>query len=97
MEKQHSCEINRHGFALAASAVMGAIYTVCALFVALWPQFALQLLGWMVHLVNVEKFAGDVRITLMGFLIGLAQIILYTYIAAWLIAWLHNKYCGETN
>jgi len=25
---------------------------------------------------------------------GLAQAVIYTYIGAWLIAWLHNKFCG---
>ncbi len=73
---------------------MGAIYILCAIFVALWPTFALQLLGWLVHLVNVEKFAGDVAITLGGFVWGLIQAVVYTYIGAWLVAWLHNKFCG---
>ncbi len=72
---------------------MGIIYIVCAAFVALWPDFALQLLGWLVHLVNVDKFAGDVRMTLGGFIAGIVQVVIYTYVGAWLIAWLHNKYC----
>ena len=91
--EKHYCQINKNGFALAAGGVMGIIYIVCAIFVALWPDFALQLLGWLVHLVNVEKFAGDVTITFSGFLAGLAQAVVYTYIGAWLIAWLHNKFC----
>lgn len=91
---KHYCQINKNGFALAAGGVMGVIYIVCAIFVALWHDFALQLFGWLVHLVNVEKFAGDVAITLGGFLAGLAQAVIYTYIGAWLIAWLHNKFCG---
>ena len=93
--EKHYCEINKNGFALAAGGVMGAIYIVCAIFVALWPSFALQLLGWLVHLVNVEKFAGDVAITFGGFLAGLAQAIIYAYVGAWFIAWLHNKFCGS--
>jgi len=94
--KKHYCQINKNGFALATSGVMGVIYIVCAIFVALWPNFALQLFGWLVHLVNVEKFASDVAITLSGFIFGLLQAVIYTYIGAWLIAWLHNKFC-ETN
>ena len=91
--EKHYCQINNQGFALAAAGVMGVIYIVCAIFVALWPNFALQLLGWLVHLVNVEKFAGDVVITFGGFLAGLAQVVIYAYAGAWLIAWLHNKFC----
>ncbi len=91
---KHYCQINKNGFALAAAIVMGAGYVLCAIFVAFWPNFALRLFGWLVHLVNVEKFAGDVAITFVGFIWGLVQTVIYTYIGAWLIAWLHNKFCA---
>lgn len=92
--EKHYCQISKNGFALAAGGTIGAIYIICAIFVTLWPNFALQLFGWLVHLVNVEKFAGDVAITFGGFLAGLAQAVIYTYAGAWFIAWLHNKFCG---
>ena len=79
-------------FALAAAGAMGIVYVVCAAFVVLWPDFALQLLGWLVHLVNVDKFAGDVQITALGFVFGLLQAVAYTYAGAWVFAWLHNKF-----
>ena len=94
--EKHYCQINKNGFALAAGGVMGGLYVICAIFVALWPGFALQLFGWLIHLVNVEKFAGDVAITFGGFIWGLLQAVIYTYIGAWLVAWLHNKFCGES-
>jgi len=92
-ENKHYCQISKNGFALAAGGVMGAIYVVCSGFVAIWPEFSLQLFGWLVHLVNVDKFAGEMAITLAGFSGGLIQAILYTYIGAWLTAWLHNMFC----
>ena len=73
---------------------MGALYVLCAAFITLWPDFSLKLFGWLVHLVNVEKFAGDVAITFGGFVAGLLQAVVYAYIGAWLVAWLHNKFCG---
>ena len=91
--EKHYCQINAGGFALASAGVMGVIYLLCVVFVSLWPDFSLRLLGWLVHLVNVEKFAGDVAITFGGLLAGLVQIVLYTYIGVWLIARLHNKFC----
>lgn len=94
--EKHYCQINKNGFALAAGGVMGGLYVVCAIFVALWPALALQLFGWLVHLVNVEKFAGDVGITFGGFIWGLIQAVVYTYIGAWLVVWLHNKFCGSS-
>lgn len=85
-------ELNKNKFSMAAAGTMGAIYIICAVFVMLWPDFALRLFGWLVHLVNVDKFAGDVQITIGGFLGGLAQILVYTYLSAWIFSWLHNKF-----
>ena len=85
-------KLKKQNFALAAGATMGIIYVVFAIFVTLWPDFALRLFGWLVHLVNLDKFAGDVRITLTGFVIGLLQAVIYTYVGALLFGWLHNKF-----
>ncbi|MBI2056660.1 hypothetical protein HYT91_00190 [Candidatus Pacearchaeota archaeon] len=85
-------KLNTQKFSLAASGTMGIVYIFCIIFVALWPNFALQLLGWLVHLVNVDKFAGDVQITLAGGIFGLIQVLIYTYVGALLFGWLHNKF-----
>ena len=82
-------------FSLATAATMGIIYIVCALFVALWPNFALQLFGWLVHLVNIDKFAGDVQMTAAGLIFGLLQAVIYTYLGALAFAWLHNKFLKQ--
>ncbi len=85
-------ELDKNKFSMAAAGTMGIVYVVCAVFVALWPDFALQLFGWLVHLVNVDKFAGDVRMTALGFVAGLIQVLVYTYVGAWIFAWLHNRF-----
>ena len=85
-------KLNANKFSLAVALTMGIIYVVCAVFVTLWPDFSLQLFGWLVHLVNVDKFAGDVQITALEFIIGLVQALVYAYIGAWVFAWLHNKF-----
>lgn len=90
--EKNYCQINKNGFALAAGGVMGGIYIICAVFVSLWPELAIALFGWLVHLVNAEKFSGDVVITFGGFMAGLVQSFVYTYVGAWIIAWLHNKF-----
>ncbi len=89
-------ELDKNKFSLAAASTMGVVYVVCAGFVLLWPAFTLQLFGWLVHIVNVDKFAGDVQITLVGFAIGLVQAFVYTYGAAWIFAWLHNRFIKQT-
>ena len=82
-------KLDTNKFSLAAAITMGIIYFVCAVFVILWPDFAIQLLGWLVHLVNLNA---DVQITFTGFIFGLIQVLIYTYIGALVFAWLHNRF-----
>ncbi len=84
-------EIRQNAFALALAKTSAVLYALCALVVVLWPEGALQLLGWVAHLVNVEQFAGGVVITFWGFVVGLVQIVVYSYVAGWLLAWFYNK------
>ncbi|HLC89673.1 MAG TPA: DUF5676 family membrane protein [Patescibacteria group bacterium] len=91
---KHYCQINTQGFALAFAGVAAIIYLLCTIVVAFLPDLALQLFGSLVHLVNLEK-AADMRLTLVGFVSGLFQAVIYTYIGAWLVAWLHNLFCKE--
>lgn len=85
-------ELNKQKLALAATITMGITYVICAVFTALFPEVALKFLGWMLHLVNVEKFAGGVKITFGSFLLGLLPILFYTYFASYLFALLYNKF-----
>lgn len=84
-------EINAQKFSLAATITMGVAYIICAGFVALLPDVALEFLGWMVHVINVEKFAGGVEVTLGSFFLGLLPIIFYTFVTSYLFAWLYNR------
>ena len=84
-------EIRKNAFALALAETSAALYALCAIVVALWPDGALQLLGWVAHLVNVDQFSGGVVITFWGFVIGLVQIVIYSYVAGWLLAWFYNR------
>lgn len=85
-------EIKKHQFSLAASATFGIMYVACAAFTALLPDLAMRLLGWVAHIVNVDKFAGGVEITLVGVAIGLLEIVVYGYVAAYLFASLYNRF-----
>ena len=78
-------------FSNAAALGMGIVYLVCAVFVYLWPEFSLQLFGWLVHLVNADQFSGDVQVTLGGLVAGLVQTMLYSYLGARLFASLYNR------
>jgi len=79
-------ELNKNKFALAFAEVMGGWYVICALLVALAPTLALKLFSWMVHLVNLE--AG---ISFPEAIYGFIEVVILTYITAYVFAWLHNR------
>ena len=81
-------ELNKNKFALAISGTFGVLSVICAAIVLLAPDLAAQLFGYMVHLTNLEP----AEITLVGFVIGLAQVLIYSYIGGYLFASLHNQF-----
>ncbi|MEK7078262.1 MAG: DUF5676 family membrane protein [Patescibacteria group bacterium] len=85
-------QLNAKKFASAAALTVGILYIVCAIFVALWPDFAMQLLGQVAHIVNVDKFAGDVAITASGVIAGLVEVMIYAYVSSWIFAGLYNRF-----
>ena len=84
--------LNKQKLALAAASTFGLAYTVCALFVVVAPDLAIRLIGWLFHLLNVEQFAGDVAITSGAFIGGLVEVVVYSYLVAWLFAWFYNRF-----
>lgn len=84
-------ELDKNKLALAASGTVGIAYIVCAVFAFLWPETAVQLLGFVFHILNMEKLAGGVEFTLGSAIIGLLQVAIYTFINIWVFAWIYNK------
>ncbi|HBC70772.1 TPA: hypothetical protein DCZ46_02315 [Candidatus Campbellbacteria bacterium] len=89
-------ELKKHQFSLAVSVTFGVVYVICAGFTALWPDFAMRLLGWMAHIVNVDKFVGGVEVTLAGVTIGLLEIVVYGYGTAYLFAYFYNRFTAPS-
>lgn len=85
-------ELNAKKFSLAAALTMGIVYAVCAAFTALAPELAVRFLGWMLHIVNVEKFAGGVEMTFGSVILGFLPILLYTYAGTWIFVSLYNRF-----
>ena len=81
-------ELDKNKFAMAVSGVMGVISIICATVVFAAPELAAILFGLMVHLVNLEA----AEIAPAGFIIGLAQVLVYSYVGAWIFASLHNRF-----
>lgn len=82
--------LNAQKFAQASAITMAIIYAICAAFVAIAPEIALKFGGWMIHLVNIEQFA-KVDVSLGEVLLGFLPILFYSYLGAYLFAWLYNR------
>jgi len=80
-------ELNKQKFSLAAAAVMGLWYVICAFLVATVPGAALKLFSWMVHLVNLEAGIGFPEV-----IYGFIEVLVLTYVTAYVFAWLHNRF-----
>lgn len=86
MQEEVSMELDKRQFSLAAAEVLGVWYIICAALVAAAPGLALRLFSWMVHLVNLE--AG---ISFPEVIYGFVEVVVLTYIMAYVFAWLHNR------
>ena len=83
--------ISSKQFALTAAITFGATYIVCGVVVWLVPDIAMTLLGWLAHWTGVENLSGFRDITLPGFIGGLAQVVVYSYLIALLFATTYNR------
>ncbi|MBI4133804.1 MAG: hypothetical protein HY475_00100 [Candidatus Terrybacteria bacterium] len=81
-------KLQEKSLALAAAVTMTVAYVVCTVFVALFPKFAVAILGWMLHLVDINA---DVSITFGSFIGGLLPLVFYSYVGAWVFAWIYNR------
>lgn len=82
-------EINTQKFALAATETAAILYVACAVLVAVAPDLAMTLLGWLAHVTNTEALARSVTMT--GVVYGLIQVVIYMYVSVALFAWLYNR------
>lgn len=82
-------ELNTQKFAMAATKTAAMLYAACALLVAVAPDFAMKLLGWLAHVTNTDTLARSV--TMSGIIFGFIQVAVYMYITAYMFAWFYNR------
>lgn len=82
--------------ALAAATSVGILYTICSIFVYFFRDQALQLFAPIFHLENITAFAEYFKVTPMGYISGVIQLLVYTYILVFIWIWLYsNVYGGD--
>lgn len=79
-------QIAESKFALNVAKVVSGVYALCALFVFLFPGFSETLMSALTH---TKASIRDV--TIGGFVLGIIQVAVYSWIAAWLFARVFNK------
>lgn len=82
-------KINSNKFSLLFSSSIAVFYFVCSVFVALWPDFSLKISRSLFHLTG--NGGGALQITLGGFVVGLVQTFVYSYIVGYIVAWALNR------
>ncbi len=82
-------ELNTQKFALVAAETGAILYVACALFVAIAPDLAMTLLGWLAHVTNTDTPARSVTMT--GVVYGFIQVVVYMYVAIYMFAWFYNR------
>ena len=87
----NSMSLNSQKFSLLVAAASGVLYAVCSLFVALFPVLSTKLMGWLFHLSNPATVFGDMRVTLIGYIGALVEVLIYSYVVSLIFAWIFNK------
>lgn len=84
-------KLNRFDFAEAAAITAGVAYLLGALFVAVAPDLALQILGSTItHIISANKFVGDIAVTWGSAFVGFVRVVAYTFIGMWALAWVYD-------
>jgi len=83
-------KLNTKGVAITLAIVASILYIVCALLIAIAPDFIIKLFSNLFHGIDITKIV-DTSISLGSTLLGLVEIIVYSLIAGWLFAVIYNK------
>lgn len=82
-------KINNKKFAVTLSKVSAIVYIVCSVFVALFPGVSTKLMTALFHISS--NVATGSRVTMLGVILGIVQVVVYSYIAGMIFAWIFNK------
>ena len=76
------------GFAVAITS--GIAYVICAAAVALWGTAVVEFFNSWVHGIDLTRIAIS-SFSWTGFFKGLVGVVVFTYLAGALYAWVYNK------
>lgn len=89
--------LNTQKFSLSAAIGAGAVYAACTLFVIFWPSTSTKLMGWLFHLSNPEVVFGTMRVTAAGYIGGIIEVVIYTFVISLIFVWIFNRSIEQNN
>ena len=91
MNKNMTNALNPKIVALSLASVAGILYILCALFVAIVPQASLNFFAAIFHGIDITQIK-QTDISFGSTLLGLVEIVVYSFIAGWLFAAVYNYF-----
>lgn len=80
-----------HPTGIALGLTAGIVYTICALFVTVWPAQALGFFKDWFHGIDIGRVFAPPQLSLGAFLRGLVEIVLAFYLVGLVYGWLYNR------
>ena len=84
-------KLNENAFASALMAISALFYVACAVLFTIAPQASLGFFSRMFHGIDITKIAAANAPSLGNMVLGLAEIVFFSYAAGWAFAALYNR------
>jgi hypothetical protein len=75
-------------FSCSAALVASSVYAVCSIFVVMFPKGSEVLMSALTHVQSPRVIR---NVSVGGFVLGIVQVYIYTFIGAWVLAVLLNR------
>jgi len=83
-------KLNAKRVSLSLAAVSGILSAVCALLIAVAPQFTLNLFGTIFHGIDLAKIPKVM--TISDAILGTIEVVVLALIVGWLFAKIYNSF-----
>ena len=83
-------ELSTKRVSLSLATTTGIISTVCAILIAIAPQFIIQFFGTIFHGIDISQI--EKTMTFGSAIIGIIAAIIVALVVGWLFAVIYNKF-----
>lgn len=87
-------KLNVKALANASAVVVGSVYVVCALVVALLPELSMQIADSWFHGFKISNL-GPGTVTIESLILGLVTSVVGTWVMGYVFAVVYNSFSGK--